>query len=141
MNELIHRIGEFHPTLVHFPVALVPAALVAEALYMGKKAEWCGHAARFMLAAAACMSVPSAIAGFMAAEAETIPVALEGVFAVHRIAGIVVPVLAVLAYALGEGARRSGQVWEQGLFRVVLLLAAAAVLVAGFCGGELVHGR
>jgi uncharacterized membrane protein len=141
MNGLIREIGGFHPALVHFPVALVLTALVAEALYMGRKAEWCAHAARFMLVAAAWLSVPSAVAGFAAAESETIPAALEGAFAIHRIAGVVVPVLAVLACALGEGARRSGQVWEQGLYRVVLLLAAAAVLVAGLYGGELVHGH
>ena len=135
MNALIHEIGEFHPALVHFPVALTLTAAVAEALYMGRKSGRFGDAARFVLAAAVWLSVPAAVAGLMAGESEAIPDALAGTFAVHRIAGLVAPVLIILAYALGEGARRSGQVWEQGLYRLVLLLAAVCVLIAGFYGG------
>lgn len=140
MSGLLDTLGRLHPALVHFPVALVTTALVAEQLYIARKREWFGAAARFMVAAAAWMSVPSAVAGFAAASGEAVPPALAGVFSVHRIAGVVVPGVVWLAYAVCLGARRSGQVWEQALYRVILWLAFAAVGVAAWYGGRLVHG-
>jgi hypothetical protein len=50
-------------------------------------------------------------------------------------------VLAFLAYGLEEGTRRSGQVWEQALYRIFLLLAAAGAMVTGFFGSNLAHAE
>ena len=139
MSGVIETLGRFHPVLVHFPVALVVTAMVAELLYIGKKADRYTETARFMLAAAACVSIPSAVAGFAAAAGQSFPSGLQVVFTIHRIAGVATPVLVVLAYALCEGARRRGQVWEQALYRVFLATATACVMVAGYFGGLLVH--
>ena len=86
------------------------------------------------------MSIPSAAAGLAAASGEAVAADLGGAFTIHRIAGLVAPGLIVLACAMGEGARRSGQVWEQGVYRVFLFVAVVCVVVAGFYGGLLVHG-
>ena len=58
----------------------------------------------------------------------------------HRITGVGLPVLAFLVYAMSEGTRRSGQVWEQMAYRLFLLVAVAGVLVAAYSGGLLAHG-
>jgi uncharacterized membrane protein len=139
VSGVIETLGRCHPALVHFPVALVVTAMLAELMFIGKKVARYTEAARFMLAAAALASIPTAVAGFAAAAGEVFPAGLQSAFTIHRIAGIAVPVLIVLAYALCEGARRSGQVWEQGLYRFFLYLATAVVLVAGYFGGLLVH--
>jgi uncharacterized membrane protein len=143
MNEtpgLWGALGRLHPFLVHFPVALLTAALVAEVLCVVKR-EWrYTESARFMITAALWLSVPAAISGFARADAVELDAARQGLFAIHRIAGIATPVLAFLAVGLAEGSRRSGQVWELLLYRVVLLLAAAGAAVAGYCGGEIVFG-
>ncbi len=139
MSVVIETLGRFHHVLVHFPVALVVTAMVAELLFIAKKTAGYADAARFMLAVAALVSIPSAVAGFAAASGLSYAAGLQDAFAIHRIMGIAVPVMVVLACAMCEGARRSGQVWEQGLYRVFLALATAFVLVAGYCGGLLVH--
>jgi len=139
-DGLTDAAGHWHPLLVHFPVALLLVAAVAEVLCMARRDGRYAEAARFMVAAAAWLSLPVAVTGFLRADALTLDAAQRSLFAVHRIAGIATPVLAFLAAGLAEGTRRSGQVWEQMLYRIVLLLAAVAAGVAGHYGGQLVFG-
>ena len=137
MTAVLDALGNFHPVLVHWPVALISAAAVAEAIYMAKKAEWFADAARFMISAGAWMAVPAVAAGFAAASGETFDGETARTFSIHWVGGVAVAVLAFLAWAMGEGSRRTGQVWEQALYRVLLFLAAAGVLVTGWFGGEI----
>jgi uncharacterized membrane protein len=139
MSGIIHEFGELHPVFVHFPIALVVAAAVAEGLYMAKKRQWIGDAARFMIAAGAWMAVPSVAAGFSEASGETFTGEVARLFSIHWVCGVTVAVVAFLAHAMCEGTRRSGQVWEQGLYRICLLLGAVGVLVTSYFGGSLDH--
>jgi uncharacterized membrane protein len=139
VSGLIHEFGELHAAFVHFPIALVVTAAVAEALYMARRANWFGEAARFMIAAGAWASVPSVAAGFAQASGETFAGPTARFFSAHWVGGVATAVLAFLAYGLGEGSRRSGQVWEQGLYRLFLLVAAVGVLVTGYFGGRVAH--
>ena len=132
--------GTLHPFLVHFPVALILTAAVTEAIAVARRDERLGDAARFMITAAAWLAVPAAVAGFARAGSVTIEPDLQSTFTVHRIAGIAIPVLAFLAAGLAAGVRRSGQIWELFLFRIVLVIAAVAAAIAGHHGGELVYG-
>jgi uncharacterized membrane protein len=137
---MIEFLGRLHPFLVHFPVALILAAAVAEALYMARKNRYYADAALFAVTAAAWVAFPAFLVGFAAASGQVFEADIERAFAVHRIAGIVTPMLAFLAAGMGHSTRRSGQVWEQMTYRLFLFLAAIAVLVAGAYGGVLVHG-
>jgi len=119
---------------------LILTAVGTEAIAVARRDERLGDAARFMITAAAWLSVPAAVAGFARAGSVTIEPELHATFMVHRIAGIATPVLAFLAAGLAAGVRRSGQIWELFLFRVVLLIAAAAATIAGHHGAELVYG-
>lgn len=141
MSELIYRFGELHRPLVHFPIALIVTAALAEALYVARRSHGLGEAARFMVAAGAWAAVPSVAAGFAEAWGQSFTGEAARLFSVHWVCGVVAGVLAFLAYGLGEGSRRSGQVWEQLLYRIFLLLAAAAALTAGVFGGELDGAR
>lgn len=140
MQPLIDWVGRLHPLLAHFPVALLVTACAAELLYVVKKDRYFGSAALFLATAAAWLSLPTFAVGFAAASGENFAPELARAFAVHRIAGITTPVLAVLAAGMGQSSRRTGQVWEQIVYRVFLVLAAVSVAVAGLNGGELVHG-
>jgi hypothetical protein len=82
----------------------------------------------------------ASLTGFLRADGIVFEAGQQAAFSVHRIAGIVSPVLVFLAAALAEGSRRSGSVLELWFYRAVLALAAAGVAVAGYHGGELVHG-
>jgi uncharacterized membrane protein len=139
VSGLIREFGEFHKAFVHFPIALIFTAAVAEALYMARRSQWLGEAARFMVAAGAWAAVPTVAAGFAEASGKTFSGEAAQAFSVHWVCGVVAAVLALLAFAMGEGSRRSGQVWEQGLYRIILFVAAAAVLVTGFFGGGIDH--
>lgn len=133
--------GFLHPFLVHFPVALIIVALVAELLCITRREGRYADAARFMITAAAWISIPAALAGFARADTITLTASEQSLFAVHRVAGIATPVLAFLCAGLSEGVRRSGQIWELMLYRVVLVLAVVSAIVAGYYGGELVYGN
>jgi len=135
VSAIFDALGELHPVIVHWPVALISTAAVAEAIYMAKKVEWFAGAARFMISAGAWMTVPAAAAGFAAAWGETFAGEAARNFSIHWVGGVTVAVLAFLAWAMGEGSRRTGQVWEQALYRVLLFLAAAGVLITGWFGG------
>jgi uncharacterized membrane protein len=133
-------VGRLHPVLVHFPVALVLVALLAETMCMIRREGRYNDAARFMITTAAWISIPAAITGFFRAGSITMDAAEQSLFAVHRVAGIATPVLVFLCAGLAEGTRRSGQIWELMLYRVVLVLAAISAAIAGYYGGEIVFG-
>jgi uncharacterized membrane protein len=133
-------VGRLHPFVVHFPVALILAALLAEALCIAKREGRYTDAARFMVAVAAWAAVLSALTGLLRADGRVFEADKQGLFALHRLAGIATPVLAFLASALAEGSRRTGQIWELYLYRIALLLAAASAAAAGYYGGEIVFG-
>ena len=137
---MIEFLGDLHPFLVHFPVALILCAAGAEGAFVARRDTRWGNGARVMLLLAAWISIPAAAAGFAAASGESFSGEMARAFSIHRIAGISTPVLVVLAAGLAEGSRRSGQIWELFLFRIVLVLAVASVIVAGIEGAELVHG-
>lgn len=136
----VDLVGRYHPLLVHFPLALIVTALVAEGMFVARRDERFAAAARFMIHAGAWVGIAAALTGFARADSIILDPGQQSAFAVHRIAGIATPVLAFLAAGLADGVRRSGQIWELFLYRIVLALAAAGALVAGFCGGELVYG-
>lgn len=136
----IDLVGRLHPALVHFPIALILTAFVAEMVFVARRDERFATAARFMVHAGAWVGVAAALSGFARADAITLAPDLAPSFALHRIAGIATPVLAFLAAGLADGVRRSGQIWELFLYRIVLALAAAGAVLAGWHGGELVYG-
>ena len=133
-------LGRLHPALVHFPIALILVAAVAELLCVARKDGRYADAARFMVTAAAWISLPAAATGFLRAGNITMDATEQHLFVVHRIAGIATPVLIFLCAGLGEGVRRSGQIWELMLYRAVLLMSAVSAVIAGYYGGEIVFG-
>ncbi len=138
---MIEFIGHLHPFLVHFPVALILCAAGAEGAFIARREPRWGNGARTMILLAAWIALPAAAAGFAAASGETFTGEMARTFSIHRIAGISTPVLTMLAAGLAEGSRRSGQIWELFLYRIILVLAVISVIVAGVEGGELVHGH
>jgi len=140
MNEVWSLLGQLHPALVHFPVALIITALGCEAMLIMRHDEAAGTAARFMVTAAAWISVPAAVAGFAALSGRDISVDLQTNLSIHRAAGIATPVMVSLAAVFAHGARRSGQVWEHWLYRMFLIVAAVGAALAGYHGGILAHG-
>jgi uncharacterized membrane protein len=130
-------IGRLHPLLIHFPIALVIAAALAEgaAIVTGNKA-W-RTVAVGNVRAGAIFAFFAIIAGWCLArgpDTETSPL-LEW----HRWLGTVAagPTLAA-AFATGDVGRRSPSgVW---IYRIALFAAGILVAVTGHLGGLLVWG-
>ena len=128
--------GRLHPLLVHFPIALVLIAAVAELVSLTTQfPEW--HVvAMANIRAGAAFAVASAGAGWILASSRIVEAspALEW----HRWlggAGAAAAVAAALATA--EMDRPPRRLW---LYRIALFGAAALVAVAGHFGALLVWG-
>ena len=132
LEVAIDRAGRFHPLLVHFPVALLLAALLAQVLGALRGRERYEAAARFCLALGAAGAVVAAALGWAAAASSSYPSAAQQDLFLHRWIGTATAVAAVVAWATG---RRAGP-----LHRSLLVLAAVGVAVAGYYGANLIYG-
>ena len=128
--------GRFHPLLVHFPIALVLIAAVAELVSLTTQfPEW-HMVAVANIRAGAAFAVASAGAGWILASSRIVEAspALEG----HRWLGLMAALAAVTAaLATGEIDRPLRRLW---LYRIALFSAAGLVGVAGHFGAMLVWG-
>ena len=129
--------GRLHPLLLHFPIALVIVAAIAEVA-----AIWSGYREWHVLAvanvrAAAVFAVAAAFTGWLLASSsvvDDVPV-LEW----HRWIGTTAMV-ATIGAALATADADDQSLRVRWLFRVALLWAAALVGVAGHLGATLVWG-
>jgi uncharacterized membrane protein len=128
--------GRLHPLLVHFPIALILIAAIAELVALATQFRaWHTFAVANMRAGAA-FAVASAGAGWLLASSRIVEAspALEW----HRWLGLMAALASVAAaLTTGEIDRPSRRLW---LYRIALFSAAALVAVAGHFGAMLVWG-
>jgi uncharacterized membrane protein len=130
-------IGKFHPLLVHFPIALVLAAAVAELVVIATSRTAWRTVAVANIRAGAAIGVVTAITGWLFAGTPVVDVgpSLEW----HRWLGLAAAVgaigAALLSLPLHVSARRSPFV-----YRVMLFTTALLVAITGHLGGTLVWG-
>ena len=136
-GRLLVWLGKFHPAVVHFPIAFLIAAAVAELLSLRFSPAFFGNAARFSLWVGALGAAVAAVlgwlyGGFRLTDEET-------VLTVHRWNGTAIALLALAALWLGE--RRVGlpRSWSD-LYRAALVLTASLVVLNGYLGGLMVYG-
>jgi uncharacterized membrane protein len=128
--------GRVHPLLVHFPIALVLIAAVAELVFLTTQfPEW-HMVAVANIRAGAAFAIASAGAGWILASSRIVE-ASQGL-EWHRYLGLMAAFAAVTAaLATGEIDRPPRRLW---LFRIALFSAAGLVGVAGHLGAVLVWG-
>jgi uncharacterized membrane protein len=128
--------GRFHPLLVHFPIALVLIAAVAELVFLTTRfPEW-HMVAVANIRAGAAFAVVSAGAGWILASSRMVE-ASQGL-EWHRYLGLMAALATVAAaLATGEIDRPPRRLW---LYRIALFSAAGLVAVAGHFGAVLVWG-
>ncbi len=143
-RPLLQTLGRLHPLLVHFPIALLLGACVAEVASRLRPAHagWLQGTTRGSLwlaafgatLAAACGWFNAAYEGYASGETDT-----------HRWLGLATAALAVVSLVASEVAERARARDVTTSSRTVLLalLIAAVVLVvlAGHTGGELAFGQ
>lgn len=137
LNHLLHWMGHFHVVLVHFPIALLIAAAVAEAIGCFKAPAIFIPIVRFCLIFGALGAVAAGALGWIEAAQE-----FRGdpstTLVLHRWIGTIAVGWSVLLVAISEREARRGK--RTNWFRALLFAGALLVGLAGHFGGLLVHG-
>lgn len=140
MDHLINWLGEFHVMIVHFPIALILAAVLAEFLGIITKRAFYLEAARFIVVIAALSAIPTVLLGLAAEHGSAFQGEYADIIETHEDLGITTMILTIVAAVMSEPARRRDNALLQKLYRVALLAATVVVTLTGHFGGELVHG-
>ena len=130
-------VGRLHPLLIHFPIALVIAAALAEVAAIVTADEGWRTVAVENVRAGAVFALLATVAGWRLALAPEMDVSplLEW----HRWLGTVAAG-AALAAALATGGVRRRSALGGRIYRIALFTAGALVAVTGHVGGLLVWG-
>jgi len=138
-ERLVRFAGRFHPSTVHFPIALIAVAALFEILGAARRDRALAVASVWLAALGAIGAVAAAALGWSAAAFSTFPGEMAWILETHRWLGVGTAATAALAATAGVLALRRGAGWPF-LFRLLLLAATVLVLVTGFFGGTLIYG-
>jgi mono/diheme cytochrome c family protein/uncharacterized membrane protein len=138
LEKLIGWLGRFHPPTVHFPVALLTAAAVAELLGMATAKPSFDSVSRYCVWFGALTAMVAGVlgwflGGFALSDASWI-------IMTHRWLGTSTVACSGLVLGLSELSRRPDRGRSRIWFRLTLLVLAVLVLVTGFFGGAVVFG-
>ena len=138
VEALIDSFGEMHPAFVHFPIALILAAALAEALALTTRRPMFAHAARYSVVIAALGAIAAVPAGWIAGAVDY--GTLAGTLATHRWLGIVAGIVIIGTAVLSEAAHRRNRGRLLLCYRIALVAGAFLVVLTAYFGGKLVHG-
>ncbi len=139
--RLVRFLGKLHPIAIHFPIALVLVAALAELLVLVRGPRPLAEAtARVNIAAGAAGAVVAAGLGWAAGAFARYPGELASVLGWHRWLGTGSAIVIVAAAVLSELARRREDPKLLLGYRAALLVAALLLGATGFYGGSLVFG-
>lgn len=133
-------LGKFHPLAVHFPIALILTALLAEGFFIWRKAPLYAAMSRFTITLGALGALLTAPLGWMSAAFAQYPASMASTLFLHRWFGVAAASTAVVAAVLVWVAdRRPERKWRVA-YQVCLLLSAVAVCAAAHFGASLIYG-
>jgi uncharacterized membrane protein len=130
-------IGRLHPLLIHFPIALVVIAVVAETRATVTRDERWHTMAVGNLRAGAVFALIAVVAGWRLASG--LGMGSTPLLEWHRWLGTLAAVLTLLV-AVTTSLADSGSAVERWVYRIALLGAGALVAVTGHLGALLVWG-
>lgn len=135
------NVGKLHVLIIHFPMALAFAALLADLLWLVTRKEAFRHTALYCLLLAALSAVPAVITGLIVARAWEFGGDYGSILSAHKWWAIGSLAAAILAAAtrLFCHNRPKGRVWVA--YGILLVAFAGSIAVAGHYGGMLVHGK
>jgi len=122
-------IGSFHLITLHFPIALIVMAAIAELLFSITKKSLYESAAYFMVIMAAIITLPNAILGFLYSLPENYPGEMGRLLTLHKVSGVLTALLAIFtAYVRVKDGRTTFYLW-------LLALLFALVTITAYFGG------
>jgi uncharacterized membrane protein len=128
-------IGKFHPLLVHFPIALVLAAAVAELVVIATSRQAWRTVSVANIRAGAALGVVTAITGWLFAVSPVVDATTSLEW--HRWVGMAGAAGAIGAALLSSRLRVSRSAF---VYRCTLFVTALLVAITGHLGGTLVWG-
>lgn len=139
LERLAHWLGNFHPAAVHFPIALLLAAFLAELISILTGSQRYASAGRYCLVLGALSAVLAGtlgwfMGGFQWTDGDWIMMTR------HRWAGTFTALLSIFLLILCPLSARPDAKVSKRLYRMTLFVAAALVGITGFLGGVLVWG-
>ncbi len=138
--RLIRFLGKFHPLVVHFPIALLIVAALAEMLRWFLQVTWLRPAARFSVLIASAAAVLAALLGWANAWFGNYPEELQWPLTLHRWLGTTTAVWSIaIAFCSERAARTEAGKWTRS-YLITLFLGALLVSITGHFGGTLVFG-
>jgi uncharacterized membrane protein len=138
LERTIEGLGVYHPLLVHFPIALILAAALAQALNLAGTRISNADTVRFLVWAGAFGGLAAGLLGW----AHAGPMASDeaGIMLAHRWIGSSLTLGLFGVVAAVEWHRKSSSRLSAFVLNLSLFAAAAAVAINGFLGGSLAHG-
>ncbi|MCX8036211.1 MAG: hypothetical protein N3D11_03960 [Candidatus Sumerlaeia bacterium] len=140
LSRLIRFAGKFHPAAVHFPIALIIVAALAELVGLATQKSLYRDSARVMVFAAALTAIPAAALGWATGAFAEYAGALARVLTLHRWLGTAAAALIIVTAIVSEISHRPGRESLKPLYRLLLLASAILIAATGYFGGALVFG-
>ncbi len=131
--------GQFHPSIIHFPVALLMLGALAEFFYLLKPGQFLRNAVSFNLYLAAPSSILATALGWCLTATEGVTPELKATLYWHRWLGTGTAVLALLLLVMWHFEFIKSKTGTR-VFRLFLFSGALLVAVTGHLGGQLVYG-
>lgn len=138
LERAIAKAGALHSVAVHFPIALILAAALAQTLGLITGRVGYADIVRFLIWTAAFGGLAAGLLGW--AHAGPIASTEDGIMSIHRWLGTGLTLGLFFVVGAAEWKHRSGQPVAMMSLTVLLFGAAAAVAINGFLGGSLAHG-
>jgi mono/diheme cytochrome c family protein/uncharacterized membrane protein len=137
MGRILLWVGRFHLLAIHFPIALVLAAGVAEMWWARQHSLHSSPAVRFCLWLGALMAVPTATLGWLFAAAGNGTQSPQ-LLLIHRSLGTATAISLIVVATCAEFDFRRGR--RRQWVRFLILAGAVITALTAHFGGLLVHG-
>jgi uncharacterized membrane protein len=138
LEKLPHWLGKFHPPSVHFPIALITAAALAELLRIATRNPSFDAISRFCICFGTLTAMTAGILGWFLGGFRLTD--SSWVMMTHRWLGTSTVACSGLLLVLSQLSRPPDRRRTRVCFRATLVLAVILVSVTGFLGGAVVFG-
>lgn len=128
------RIQEIHPSVVHFPIALIPAALAADAIGRFTNSRALMEIGRRLMPAAAVSAALAGVAGLIAQESVRAEGRVHAELTTHRNLNI-----GLIALAAGMAATRARDARPSAGYLLTGLAGLVAMGYTAYLGGKMVY--
>jgi uncharacterized membrane protein len=132
------HLGEFHPAIIHFPIALIFTALAFDIVYWFTKREIFQSIAGWLIMIVALILIPTALTGFLAKD--FYPPDDPDVLRHQNMA--IITAIYTIAYAIFRGyALFNNKVFSLYLYLILSLINVGLVNTTAEFGGIVVRGK